>query len=497
MMSSNENSFAILSDEEINGEDVIETRECEMTRDLHTVSRWSSTENLVEMSSGRPSKRNRVMSTEEVWTTVGKKAKKPVSSDENDLTNKAEEKIEICLTCPEKLPKQFGLAKMMKAENIKNVIKIKYINAYKVLIHFSQEESAEEFLLSKLFNENGFKCQRTLEVNQSYGVIKDVDLHLSDDEICEELRCETEILGIKRLKRKNTNDGLWETSESVRICFKGSLLPSYVYICDTRAQVHPYTFPVTQCSRCWRFGHTIKMCPSLKVICPKCTKSHVNCETTEFKCNNCTGRHMAMAKICPVFLKEKRIREIMSEFNCSYKKALTMFPPSAAHHGGQTQDLNKVIGKDTSEDIIEESRNTPSTPSIIFPIKHISNKNQNLKKNPKGQKIKEKRNNKITERNEDYLEDVFESNESDTKSEDGILEGNRNNYKEKISWSQLFKKIKNKIFEKGNASWEDTLKECVGIVMEGLLSIFMKFIADQPCCNFIKQLWTTATQVSQ
>ncbi|CAG4931650.1 unnamed protein product [Parnassius apollo] len=41
------------------------------------------------------------------------------------------------------------------------------------------------------------------------------------------------------------------------------------------------------------------------------------------------GKHVAMAKICPVFLKKKRIRELMAEFNCSYKKDLMLYvPPS-------------------------------------------------------------------------------------------------------------------------------------------------------------------------
>ncbi|KOB63625.1 reverse transcriptase [Operophtera brumata] len=328
------NSFAVLHvDADVEENDMItEYRESEMTRSSGNIDEpCNRDEGRNNNTSERPLKRSRELDQDEIWSTMVRKAKLyGRAHTENNVSMRIPEyKIEVSVTCTEKLPKQFGLAKLLKAANIKNVLKIKYINSFKALIHFHDEDSADSFIHCKSFNENGFKCQRTLETTQSYGVIKYIDLDLKEDEILQELKSETEILSVKRLKRKNTNDGHWESSESVRICFKGSSLPSHIYIYDTRVNVSPYTYPVTQCSRCWRFGHSLRMCPSLKVICPKCSKSHPNCETANYKCNNCTGRHMAMAKICPVYLKEKKIRELMAESNYSYKKALTLYiPPS-------------------------------------------------------------------------------------------------------------------------------------------------------------------------
>ncbi|CAH2097922.1 unnamed protein product [Euphydryas editha] len=337
-MNSNEN-LSIQNEVEFENSMIAEYSESEMTRSMENIAGACSRENGSDVGiNRRPAKRNREINHEEVWSTVVRKSKRYGRSGNDDTTGIPEDKIEVSITCKEPLPKQFGLAKMLRVENIKNVIKVKYINSFKALIHFSDEASAECLLQSKKFKENGITCQRTLEINQSYGVIKDIDLNLEEEEIMQEMSSQTAILGVKRLKRKNTNDGHWEPSESVRICFKGSSLPAYVYIFDTRVNVSPYTFPVTQCSRCWRFGHSIKFCPSLKIICPKCTKGHSNCETTLFKCNNCHGRHMAMAKICPVFIKEKRIREIMAEFNCSYKRALTVYVPQSPRSNNMLQD---------------------------------------------------------------------------------------------------------------------------------------------------------------
>lgn len=69
------------------------------------------------------------------------------------------------------------------------------------------------------------------------------------------------------------------------------------------------------------------MCPSIKVICPKYSDHHVNCEVISFKCVNCSGKHMAPSKECLIFKKEKRIRELMVEFKCTYQKATTIYVP--------------------------------------------------------------------------------------------------------------------------------------------------------------------------
>lgn len=55
-----------------------------------------------------------------------------------------------------------------------------------------------------------------------------------------------------------------------------------------------------------------------------------NCDSITFKCANCGRKHMAVIKTCPTFIKEKKIRQIISESNETYRKALTMYvPPSS------------------------------------------------------------------------------------------------------------------------------------------------------------------------
>ncbi|CAG4983128.1 unnamed protein product [Parnassius apollo] len=150
---------------------------------------------------------------------------------------------------------------------------------------------------------------------------------MTEKEMLEVISSDCELIGVKRLKRRKTDGKGWEDNESIRLQFKGLSLPASVYIYGMKINVNPYVFPVTQCSRCWRFGHSLRVCPSKKIVCPKCGKGHANCEITTFRCINCIGTHMSLDRSCPIFIKEKRLRSLMAEFNCSYKKALQIYIP--------------------------------------------------------------------------------------------------------------------------------------------------------------------------
>ncbi|XP_039753381.1 uncharacterized protein LOC120628823 [Pararge aegeria] len=228
-------------------------------------------------------KRNWEADNGEEWTQVNRTAKKKVRITENPQ----EDLILICVT----------------------------------------ESNAEIFLACKAFSGLEWRCQKTWEVGLSYGIVKNIENELTEEEIFKNIKCDIEIVSVKRLNRRDGD--IWVPSDTVKVGFKGPSLPRYVYLLDLRIKVEKYIFPVTQCSRCWRFGHLNKFCPSNKIVCPKCTKNHANCETTSYLCSNCSGTHMALDKDCSVYKKEKKIREIMSEFNCSYRKAMSMFVPSS------------------------------------------------------------------------------------------------------------------------------------------------------------------------
>ncbi|XP_028159755.1 uncharacterized protein LOC114352369 [Ostrinia furnacalis] len=282
-------------------------------------------ENNMDLEDGRITKRLRENNEEEIWTTVSRNSKKKARTQSEFGPEHLP--IQICVTSKEKLPKQFALAKLLQQNNIADVIKVKYVNPYKILVNFENESSADKFLSCSVFDNLNWRRQKTSEVGLSYGIIRDIDLELSEEELGKYLISDKEIVSLKRLNRKNA-DG-WTFSETIRIGFKGPSTPNYVYLFDVKIKVDLYVFPVTQCAKCWRYGHSQKLCPANKIICPKCANYHSNCQTKTYKCVNCSGGHMALSKNCPIYKREKRIRELMSEYNCTYQKAISIYvPPS-------------------------------------------------------------------------------------------------------------------------------------------------------------------------
>lgn len=314
----------------------------------HLVDLTQIFEEEVATESIRPTKRMR--ENEDDWNLV--KRRKERLREGRGVT-------ELCISCKNIFPKQFALAKLFKEKNIRNINKVKYVNPYKINIEFNDASSAENLDNSVYFKELGWKIHRPFEVRLSYGVIKNIELDVPEEELLKNITSTINIVNVRRLKKRDKEGSGWKESETWRVGFEGSSLPSHVYLYDMRVVVEPFVFQVTQCSKCWRYGHTIKMCPSKSFLCPKCGGKHENCESTIFRCINCCMNHMALDRNCPVFRREKKLRDIMSEFNVSYRKALDMYvpPPSLPS---------------TSEDIVEVNVTKPISPEGISasPILH-------------------------------------------------------------------------------------------------------------------------------
>ncbi|CAH0722374.1 unnamed protein product, partial [Brenthis ino] len=129
--------------------DLLEERAEINSNDDNSLSLYENSLSLYERTErSRAEKRSRVVDEEEVWTEVGRRGKVVArSASDDDMTRVPEEQIEISMTSKkEKLPKQLGLARILKQENILDIIRVRYINAYKVMLKFSKNESAEKLM---------------------------------------------------------------------------------------------------------------------------------------------------------------------------------------------------------------------------------------------------------------------------------------------------------------------------------------------------------------
>ncbi|XP_073949928.1 uncharacterized protein [Choristoneura fumiferana] len=376
--------------------------------------------------------------------------------------------IEVSLSSRETLPKQIGMAKLLRSENIKGVSKVTYKSPYKILLRCEDSESADMLTSCSNFISKGWTCRRTNEVSHTYGVVKDVDLDIEDDQLKGEFQSNITITAAKRLNRRD-RDGKWVRSERVRLCFVGSNLPPYVFSYGLRLEVEPYIFPVTQCSKCWRFGHIRNFCPSRNFVCPKCGGDHENCETLAFKCVNCKGEHMAVLKsVCPAYQREKKIREEMAQHNCTYKVAFSNINKRSTSQGksvNEDPDASRDERIDQTDETIHPggSRTYKEVLAAKKPVK----KKMQAKKTSNNYSGGKKRQEQVTEDGIDSdMEETANSNGQPTQDKTNDKKSEQNGF-----FERFWRKMQEILFSKDD--WMEKLIRAIKYILEEI-TVFLK-----------------------
>ncbi|XP_063898951.1 uncharacterized protein LOC135119148 [Helicoverpa armigera] len=414
-----------------------------------------------------------------------------------DLT--LENNYDVYVSSKECLPKQIGLAKLLRSENILGIMKINYKNPFRVRIQFENREYAEKLLSCKRMEDLGYRCQLAQEVNLSYGIVKNIELDVDEKELTELFTSEYDIVSVKRLKRF-TEQGKWIDSETVRICFKGPTVPLTVEAYGCKFKVESYTFPVTQCSNCWRFGHLLRQCPTKRPVCPKCGEFHANCEATQYRCINCKGAHMSFDKTCPIFLKEKEIRRIMCAENTTYKKALDIYLKAEKNKEVYSKNDNGELGRrgirlniSNDTNIVNDFKHAPSFRDVLVGEIEKSKSQDHDKEKPiqengitirkekkKGERESGYRHMVIVEQNREEDHAICQNDENQESIPKKNSQGN-------YSFWQLMRRIKDTIFS--NKEADEKIIEIVKLVLEYIKLSFVKIMQGGDWLNSIFKLF--------
>lgn len=389
---------------------------------------------------------------------------------------------EVNVTSTQILLKQIAFAKLMRTENIKNIKSIKYKNPYKAIVSFENEESAKAIINCEKLKQLEYRCQPRNQSQICYGVVKDVDLGEDEKELLENFESEYEIISIKRLKRFDDETNQWVDSEAVRVGFLNDAIPSYIKVYGTGSKVYPYTFPVSQCSKCWKFGHLSRQCSVKKKICPKCAvNNHDTCDTTSYKCVNCGGPHKAFDRDCEKFIKEKEIRYIMCAEKYSYKQALESFLEKQkkecqnyeSEREMNTTNMNEEV-KDQAE---EEDRNAPKsyrdavkTTAVIHKERQRENKPVEInKKNNQKSLIKTKNS------EENFMDlDTIEQIEEPVQHTTDTTELGEDKTEKKINFKKICAKIQRVFIS--DTKIEDKIYTIVKVVVGELFQVLKDYI---------------------
>lgn len=215
--------------------------------------------------------------------------------------------------------------------NCDEIINITKAGSNRVKVEFKNLTTANNILNSKNLQLNSLRAYIPETVLYRKGVIKNVDQTLSTEEIGEVIQTDITIKHIRRITRRIENYGEQITSNTttVVLTFRGQKLPEYVSIYGAKCKVAPYTYKVTQCEKCFRFGHIKRQCRSNE-RCLNCGQNHGTTGCPEKRrnepfCINFNGAHSVNDKSCPTFITQKRIKSCMAQHNIGYKDAKNLY----------------------------------------------------------------------------------------------------------------------------------------------------------------------------
>lgn len=226
----------------------------------------------------------------------------------------------------------------------------------RVAAYFNTSADANNFINNKEFLEkNNLKTFIPAHAISCKALIRGVDPDMDVSHIINHGKNiqNINILNARRIKRKYISKFLtvYQNTPTVIVTFRGQVVPEsvQVYSCWYRTERHQA--PVTQCFNCLRYGHTSRQCRS-GPRCYKCGSNHISSDCTEpmvpIKCIFCAGNHWATEqgtrqadRVCKEFLRQFRIKEIMSLENISFFEASAKIPSiSSPLSTGQNVNVN-------------------------------------------------------------------------------------------------------------------------------------------------------------
>ncbi|XP_055677210.1 uncharacterized protein LOC129786314 [Lutzomyia longipalpis] len=241
---------------------------------------------------------------------------------------------------------QVTLSKKLYAK-YKTIIEIRKIFSDKVKVILTGINEANVLPLDKDFSQFRVYIQAK-EVEVDGVVILDLDepeeiIKNGVGKLREAVNAEIKVLDVFRMRKKKVTEVFsaggasssgapplerkvdWVPARAVRVTFQGNILPDFIAAEGLVITVHGYSDKVMYCSKCLRYGHTVKFCGN-KSRCNKCGLVHEDgktvCSQTGFKCPNCNETFPQAQHVCKAraLHAEKSLKNAKVRHNVSYSQ---------------------------------------------------------------------------------------------------------------------------------------------------------------------------------
>lgn len=208
-----------------------------------------------------------------------------------------------------------------------DIMDIKSVGINRVKVIFKSYTVANRLINHDLIINNNLVAYIPKFYTHKKGVVKMVDTFFEEDYLKDAIQSNVRVVEVRRMKRRVTNaDGTTNLvpRQIIIVTFLGNSLPSNIQINLVNFAVEPYIYPVVQCYKCFRYGHTLKLCKS-NAKCKNCAKVYDtdhNCEKENPYCFHCkTEGHISTSKKCPYYIKQQNIKKIMASENVNFIEA--------------------------------------------------------------------------------------------------------------------------------------------------------------------------------
>lgn len=231
--------------------------------------------------------------------------------------------------------------KLMKLR-IEGIREVKKINRRELKVIFIDKKSANTFLIGPTPEVMQVKAFIPMYNIRKTGIVFDIPLEYEEGQLLDIIDSKLPIVNVFRCKKRKFVDRKkskeWIPARTIRIVFRGQVLPDEISFGYSKRKVKPSVPNVIQCFNCQRFGHLSKFCRQENPTCLHCGIQHENPAFRNnqqsqqqcfrpMKCFHChSGEHDANFKECSEFLRNQLIKEAMYFQNLTFFEANDEFP---------------------------------------------------------------------------------------------------------------------------------------------------------------------------
>ncbi|KAL9875090.1 uncharacterized protein ACN427_013357 isoform 1-T4 [Glossina fuscipes fuscipes] len=308
---------------------IISDKNNSSVKDLTEDVNITSLKSPIAPSRNKPPNKDSSVNSNNNSSPIKGKSSDPTSPNRysDDTTGQCYVFIEVCnnnLEKPFRLNSDLFFFEHIKDLKLDGLINIKTISNGKAKLGFATAVDANNFIINNDFGPKSCKAYIPRIFTEKFGIVKNIPPSIKEEDFLNSATSDIEIISVTRILRRDPADReMFIPTNSLKIGFKGKLIPKSIKFNYCNIPVDYFIPSVRLCYNCGRFGHIAKFCKSKESRCLNCGKSPA-CPTDSclsIKCLGCGSLdHNVTFRECSKRKKEENLKKILTIQNLSFRE---------------------------------------------------------------------------------------------------------------------------------------------------------------------------------